>query len=47
MKMTGHKTEADYKRYAIISEADLEVAAEKHGRLVASVVTATQKAGNS
>jgi hypothetical protein len=31
MKMTGHKTEAVYRRYAIVSEADLHEAAVKLG----------------
>ena len=29
MKMTGHKTEAVYRRYAIVSEQDLHEAAQK------------------
>ena len=29
MKMTGHKTEAVYRRYAIVSESDLHEAATK------------------
>jgi len=29
MKMTGHKTEAVYRRYAIVSESDLREAAAK------------------
>jgi integrase len=29
MKMTGHKTESVYKRYAIVSDADLQAAAQK------------------
>jgi integrase len=29
MKMTGHKTEAIYRRYAIVSEQDLHEAARK------------------
>jgi integrase len=29
MKMTGHKTEAVYRRYAIVSESDLHEAAQK------------------
>ena len=27
MKLTGHKTENVYRRYAIVSEADLDIAA--------------------
>jgi hypothetical protein len=29
MKMTGHKTESVYRRYAIVSESDLREAASK------------------
>ena len=29
MKLTGHKTENVYRRYAIVSEADLEDTAQK------------------
>jgi hypothetical protein len=29
MKMTGHKTEAIYRRYAIVNEQDLHEAAQK------------------
>jgi hypothetical protein len=29
MKMVGHKTEAIYRRYAIVSDADLQDAAKK------------------
>lgn len=29
MKMVGHKTEAIYRRYAIVSDADLQAAARK------------------
>lgn len=40
MKMTGHKTEAVYRRYAIVSEQDLREAAVKlatseQGRVIA------------
>jgi integrase len=43
MKLTGHKTEAVYKRYAIVSEGDLERAGEQLG-LLTSVLTSEQKA---
>lgn len=33
MKLTGHKTEAVYRRYAIASEADLREGVEKLARL--------------
>ncbi len=29
MKLTGHKTEAVYRRYAIVNDADLRAAADK------------------
>ena len=29
MKLTGHRSEAVYRRYAIVSEADLRVAVER------------------
>ena len=29
MKMVGHRTEAIYRRYAIVSDADLQDAAKK------------------
>ena len=38
MKMTGHKTEAVYRRYAIVSEGDLRDAAKKLAGLVQEVV---------
>lgn len=31
MRLTGHKTEAIYRRYAIVSETDLAEAVQKHG----------------
>ncbi len=39
-KMTGHKTEAVYRRYAIASEGDLRDAAKKLGALMQEVVQA-------
>lgn len=36
MKITGHKTESIYKRYAIVSESDVKAAGEKLGRLMES-----------
>jgi hypothetical protein len=33
MKMTGHKTEAVYRRYVIVSESDLHEAALKLARV--------------
>ena len=35
MKMVGHKTEAVYRRYAIVDEAMLKEGAEKIARLAA------------
>jgi hypothetical protein len=29
MKLTGHKTESIYRRYAIVAESDLKAAGEK------------------
>jgi integrase len=43
MKMTDHLTEAVYHRYAIVSEADLEVAGERLGAMFTSVFTSTAK----
>ena len=36
MKITGHKTEAVYRRYAIVSEADLSEGLKKLARLHAT-----------
>jgi len=33
MKVTGHKTEAVYRRYAIVSEADIAEAVQRLDRL--------------
>ena len=43
MKLTGHLTESVYRRYAIASEADLEVAAERLA-LFTKMFTSTTKA---
>ncbi len=43
MKITGHKTEAVYRRYAIVSEADLADGLKKLARLHSSERTQSQK----
>jgi hypothetical protein len=45
MKLTGHKTEAVYRRYAIVSEADLHEAVGKLGRLLPDTGTKTGTVG--
>jgi len=45
MKLTGHKTEAVYRRYAIVSEADLHEAVSKLARLVHDAGTADASVG--
>ena len=45
MKLTGHKTEAVYRRYAIVSEADLHEAAGKLERLSRDTGTKTGTPG--
>jgi len=47
MKLTGHKTEAVYRRYAIVSEADLHEAVSKLARLVHDAGTKTGTADAS
>lgn len=42
MQLTGHKTEAVYRRYAIVSEGDLSVGLEKLGSLTAGTKTGTK-----
>jgi hypothetical protein len=37
MKLTGHKTESVYRRYAIVSEADLSVGVTKLAALHTTV----------
>ncbi len=48
MKMTGHKTEAVYRRYAIVNEADLRDATAKLGGAVPRMgtITGTVTGGN-
>jgi len=41
MKISGHKTEAVYRRYDIVSERDLREAAQKMERFMAEKVTPT------
>ena len=36
MKLTGHKTEAVYRRYAIVSDSDLREAAQKLAAMAAT-----------
>ena len=36
MKLTGHKTEAVYRRYAIVNDADLRAAADRLAALAGS-----------
>ena len=43
MKITGHKTEAVYRRYAIVSEADLSDGLKKLARLHSAERTQRQK----
>jgi len=49
MKLTGHKTEAVYQRYAIVAEADLAAAGEKlealHNRLARAQATDKLQSG--
>ena len=42
MQLTGHKTEAVYRRYAIVSEGDLGAGLEKLGQLGAGTISGTK-----
>jgi integrase len=42
MQLTGHKTEAVYRRYAIVSEGDLGAGLEKLGLLGAGTIAGTK-----
>lgn len=44
MKLTGHKTENVYRRYAIVSEADLEAAAQRIAGRAASITFPSRSA---
>jgi integrase len=43
MKLTGHKTESVYRRYAIVSEADLSEGAKKLSSLLETDVSEPRK----
>lgn len=45
MQLTGHKTEAVYRRYAIVSEGDLGAGLEKLGQLGAGTIAGTKQRG--
>ena len=42
MQLTGHKTESVYRRYAIVSEADLGAGVEKLGQLADGTIRGTK-----
>jgi len=42
-KLTGHRTEAVYRRYAIVSDADLREASAKLAGTIAGTVTTTAR----
>ena len=41
VQLTGHKTEAVYFRYAIVSKGDLTAALQKLGQLTAGTISGT------
>jgi hypothetical protein len=47
MRITGHKTEAVYRRSAIVSEADLQEAARKLASTITGTIRASEVAPRS
>jgi hypothetical protein len=45
MELTGHKTEAVYRRYAIVSERDLSIGVEQLGHLTVGTKTGAKRRG--
>jgi integrase len=43
MQLTGHRTEAVYRRYAIVSEQDLGEGLEKLGQLGTGTIAGTKR----
>ena len=43
MQLTGHKTEAEYRRYAIVSEGDLGAGVEKLAGVSSGTIGGTKK----
>ena len=44
MRLTGHRTESVYRRYAIVSEADLSAGVEKLAELGGGTIRGTKSA---